>query len=293
MWHGSRMVDPLGLVGSGSKELEVAVHAARTAGAIIRAADVRTVDVKAKGGADLVTDVDRQAEVAILDILAAAFPGSGFLAEESAPERNDARMRWIVDPLDGTMNFVVGQPVVAVSIALERDGLTELGVVYQPFTEELFVAERGAGAWCNGAPIHVSGSVQLWEAVIHTCLPNDVREAPEPAIGTFAALARRARSIRIFGSAALDLCAVASGRADGYLEVGLQPWDVAAGAIIVTEAGGRMACWPETADRQRRWTIASNGLVEAELLDLVVGSIPGLAPIAPPQPPRAGPSSRR
>ena len=110
--------------GSDTKELDVAVHAARTTGSIIRAADFRTVDIQAKGSADLVTSVDREAEVAIREILVTAFPGSGFLAEESAPERLDARMRWIVDPLDGTLNFVSGQPVVAVSIALERDGLT-------------------------------------------------------------------------------------------------------------------------------------------------------------------------
>lgn len=251
------------------------------------------MDVQAKGAADLVTAVDREAEVAILEILVAAFPGSGFIAEESEPERRDARMRWIVDPLDGTLNFVAGQPVVAVSIALERDGRTELGVVYQPFTDELFVAERGAGAWCNGAPIHVSACIQLWEAVIHTGLPYDVREAPEASIGTFTALAGRARSIRIFGSAALDLCAVASGRADGYLEVGLQSWDVAAGTIIVTEAGGSVTHRPEMADRQQRWTIASNRLIEAELLDLVAGSIPGSASTARPRPAQVGPSSRR
>lgn len=287
------MVDRSGPAGSGSRELEVAVLAARTAGGIIRAADIRTVDVQAKGAADLITAVDREAEVAIREILVGAFPGSGFIAEESEPERRDARMRWIVDPLDGTLNFVAGQPVVAVSIALERDGRTELGVVYQPFTDELLVAERGAGAWCNGAPIHVSACIQLWEAVIHTGLPYDVREAPEASIGTFTALAGRARSIRIFGSAALDLCAVASGRADGYLEVGLQSWDVAAGTIIVTEAGGSVTHRPEMADRQQRWTIASNRLIQAELLDLVAGSIPGSGSTARPRPGRVGPSSRR
>ena len=221
-------------------EVAAACDAAKAAGTLIRNAIGGGFEVQRKGSADLVTEVDRAAEATIRGILDLACPGYGFLGEEATGDRSGVA-RWIVDPLDGTTNFVAGYRTVAVSIALERAGTGLLGVVHDPFSGETFTAERGRGALRDGHPIHVSSTARVRDALVLTGLAYDVREIEDDGLRELEAVAKVARAIRVFGSAALDLCSVAEGRADAYWEQGLKPWDVAAGALILEEAGGRVS----------------------------------------------------
>jgi len=221
--------------------LDVAIEVAREAGRMLLAAQHRPHEIAWKSSAiDLVTEMDRRAEALIVERLAAAFPDYGFLTEES-PEHGATSTRWIIDPLDGTVNYAHGHPHFAVSIALEREGEIVVGVVYHPALDEMFVAERGKGAWCNNRPIRVSHTARLQEALLASGSPYDVHERPDPYMRLWRALVTRAQAVRQSGAAALDLCYVAAGRLDGYVEAGLDPWDVAAGSLIVEEAGGRVS----------------------------------------------------
>lgn len=222
-----------------NQEKAVAVETARRAGALLRErfGHVQTVDYKS--AVDLVTDVDRAVETLVIQSLQDAFPKDAFLGEESgeaAPSCNGRR--WIVDPLDGTTNYVHGYPLFSVSIALEAGGELRLGVVYNPILDELYVAERGQGATMNDQPLRVASTSRLAHALLGSGSPYNVHEDPEPYSYIWQALVTRTQAMRQDGSAALDLCHVALGRLDGHVEVGLGPWDVAAGALIVQEAGG-------------------------------------------------------
>lgn len=253
-------------------EVDVAIEAARAAGAVIRGARLDSGQVSAKGPADLVTEVDREAERTIASILGGRFPEYGLVGEEGTADQGGRGVQWIIDPLDGTLNFVNGHPIASVSIALERHGVIVLGVVHQPYTNELFVAARGHGAELDGHPIRVSAVDRLADAFVLTGLPYDVRERPAVPLEAFGALARRARTVRIFGSAALDLCSVATGRADACIETGLKPWDVAAGRLIVELAGGRfeeVVTEPDGAGPC--WTLATNGRLHEEVRRLIPG----------------------
>ncbi|MEO8463525.1 MAG: inositol monophosphatase family protein [Chloroflexota bacterium] len=251
-------------------EVDVAIEAARAAGAVIRGARLDSGQVSAKGPADLVTEIDREAERTIALILAGRFPEYGLVGEEGTADQDGEGVRWIIDPLDGTLNFVNGHPIASVSIALERHGVIVLGVVYQPYTDELFVAARDQGAELDGRPIRVSTVDRLANAFVLTGLPYTVRDRPDVPLEAFVALARQARTVRIFGSAALDLCSVATGRADAYFEAGLKPWDVAAGRLIVELAGGRfeeVASGPDGTGPG--WTLATNGRLHDEIRGLI------------------------
>jgi myo-inositol-1(or 4)-monophosphatase len=218
---------------------EVAVAAARRAGAFLRSRFGARHQVSYKGSpTDLVTEMDRGAEAIIVDAIRAHFPGHAILAEESGPRPGSEAFRWIVDPLDGTTNYAHGLPIYGVSIALEHDGALALGVVYDPSREECFVAEAGRGAALDGAPLHVSSTPRLIESLLGTSYPNDIRGAPRNNLAEHAALMFRCRSVRSIGSAVLGLAAVAAGRLDGYWEQRLGAWDVAAGALLIREAGG-------------------------------------------------------
>lgn len=220
-------------------ELDAALAAARAAGEVLLGGwRQAAVAIERKGAIDLVTEYDRRAEAVIVSALRGAFPGHGLLAEEGAALDPEAECRWIVDPLDGTTNFSRRYPLFAVSIALERQGELVLGVVLNPATDECFVAERGGGARLNGRPIRVSRVGDLASAVVASGFPYDVWQATDDNLREWGAVAKRALSVRCDGSAALDLCAVGCGRIDAYWEPGLSPWDVAAGALIVREAGG-------------------------------------------------------
>jgi myo-inositol-1(or 4)-monophosphatase len=189
---------------------------------------------------DLVTDADRASEAAILEVLRDAFPAHAVIAEESG-EHGSGEERWLVDPLDGTTNFAHGYPQVSISLAFQRGGRTELGLVLDPLREECFFARRGGGASLGGTPIRVSSAGSLDEALLATGFPYDRRKHADFYLSYFKAFMLRTHGLRRAGSAALDLCFVAAGRVDGFWEWNLHAWDVAAGALIVDEAGGRVS----------------------------------------------------
>ncbi len=219
--------------------VNIAVRAARAAGAVI----VRYVDrvdslrVSAKGENDFVSDVDREAERVIMDTIHRAYPEHGFLAEESGGS-TDGDYVWIIDPLDGTTNFLHGFPHYAVSIALIEKGRIEHGVIFDPLRQELFTATRGAGARLNDRRIRVSNRGGLAGALLGTGFPFRNMESLDVYMNTFTPLVRRCAGVRRAGSAALDLAYVAAGRLDGFWEFGLEKWDMAAGILLVKEAGG-------------------------------------------------------
>jgi myo-inositol-1(or 4)-monophosphatase len=224
-----------------SLERRVAVDAARAAGRLLRdeLAGVRRIAYKG-APTNLVTEMDQRAEAEILGRLRGAFPEDAILSEESGAAAGRSGRRWIVDPLDGTTNYAHGVPIFAVSVALERAGVVELGVGYDPSRDECFVAERGRGATMNGEPIRVSRADTLDQALLVTGFPYDIRTTAVTNLPEYAELSVRAQAVRRLGSAVLDLCWVACGRLEGYWEFSLGPWDMAAGGLIVSEAGGRV-----------------------------------------------------
>lgn len=211
---------------------------AREAGALLLARFGQVRRVEKKGDIDLVTDVDRASEALVLSRLSQLYPGARVLAEESGASGEGEGLRFYVDPLDGTTNYAAGLPHFAVTLAAEdADGLAA-GVVFDPVRDELYRAARGEGATCNGVRLQVTADVALDDAVLATGLPYDVRTRKDDVLGLFAGFVKASRAVRRFGSAALDLAWVAHGRYDGYWERGLKPWDLAAGALLVQEAGG-------------------------------------------------------
>jgi myo-inositol-1(or 4)-monophosphatase len=222
--------------------LNTAVKAARKAGAIINRAslDVDLLKVSSKGHADFVTEVDKAAEQVIIDILSQAYPDHGFLAEESGARSHtgNADYTWIIDPLDGTTNFIHGFPQYAVSIACQHGGQITQAVVYDPTRNELFTATRGRGAFLDDKRLRVSRRSVLREALIGTGFPFRDFSRVEEYIRLFRAFASSTAGLRRPGAAALDLAYVAAGRLDGFWENGLAPWDMAAGSLLVLEAGG-------------------------------------------------------
>lgn len=219
---------------------EIAIRAALDAGAILRGRLSQTREVAYKGLIDLVTDADRASEELISGRIQGAFPDHGFLGEEGTRGADGAEFGWVVDPLDGTTNYAHAYPHFAVSIALERRGRAVLGVVYDPMRDELFVAERGHGATLNGAPIHVSVEDELLRSLLATGFPYNPEQRDE-ALAIWNALMDACQGVRRDGAAALNLSWVACGRLDGFYERNLKPWDMAAGALIVEEAGGRVS----------------------------------------------------
>ncbi len=221
-------------------QLNIAIRAARAAGNVInRYVDrVYTLHVTSKERNDFVTEVDRHAERVIIDTIRAAYPEHGILAEESGRYEGEATHRWLIDPLDGTTNFLHGFPPFAVSIALEAHGQLEQAVVYDPVRDELFTASRGSGAYLNNRRIRVSGARRLYGALLGTGFPFKQPEHLDDYLQTFKAFCQDTAGIRRAGSAAIDLAYVAVGRLDGFWELGLKPWDMAAGVLLIKEAGG-------------------------------------------------------
>ena len=252
----------------------VAVAAAQQAGKIIVetcGADYR-VDYKEGAITNMVTEVDRRAERAIVEILHAAFPGHRILAEEGGEHsQKKSPYRWIVDPLDGTTNFTHGFPAFCVSIGLEVEGRIVLGVVYDPLRCELFEAEAGKGALLNGRRIHVSKIPTLNKALLVTGFAYD-RESRQRNLEHFERFVLASQGLRRTGSAALDLSYVAAGRVDGFWELKLAPWDVAAGSLIVAEAGGRITDFAGTPFKgDGAETLATNGLIHQAMIDVLTG----------------------
>jgi myo-inositol-1(or 4)-monophosphatase len=234
----------------------------------------RALKITNKGELDLVTESDLASERLIIDRIKSHYPRHAILAEESgASEPNDRERdsdwRWIIDPLDGTTNYAHGYPCFCVSIGLEHQGRMELGVVYDPMRDEMFTAERGQGAALNERRILVSTAPNLATALLCTGFPYDVRERSEFA-RHFTNFIMAARGVRRDGAAALDLAYVAAGRFDGFWEEGLKPWDVAAGALLVEEAGGRMSKYSGApADIYSPPILASNGVVHEEMMQVL------------------------
>ncbi|MDZ7760249.1 MAG: inositol monophosphatase family protein [Desulfovermiculus sp.] len=211
------------------------------AGEIILAQWDKPKNIEYKGRVDLVTDTDRTVESFLTRELSALLPGSTFLAEETAAENSLGRSTWIVDPLDGTTNFAHGLPAVAVSVALWREEALELGVVHLPKTQETFGAERGRGAWMNDVPISVSKQSDIFQALVATGFPYAKQERIDDIIPLLSKVLTTCRGVRRMGAAAVDLAYTACGRFDVFYELGLKPWDTAAGWLLVQEAGGRVS----------------------------------------------------
>ncbi|MEW6691462.1 MAG: inositol monophosphatase family protein [Pseudomonadota bacterium] len=221
--------------------LNTAVRAARAAGTVMLRASSRldSLNVESKQRNDFVTEIDRQAEAVILDILGKAYPQHAFLGEETGRSGNGGSdFQWIIDPLDGTTNYLHGIPQYAISIALEHQGRLEQAVVYDPVKDELFTASRGGGAFLNSRRIRVTGLKSLDGALLGTGIPFRDDQPIEPFLATLRGMLGPIAGIRRAGSAALDLAYVAAGRLDGYWEFALKPWDMAAGLLLVREAGG-------------------------------------------------------
>jgi myo-inositol-1(or 4)-monophosphatase len=271
-----------------------AAEIAREAGARLREFFEAGVETEYKGDADLVTVADRTAEQLIRTRLSKAFPEHGIYGEEGTRERLEGEFRWYVDPLDGTTNFAHGFPQFCVSMGLEhrppgiapeKDGILVAGVIYDPTRDELFTAERGRGAWLNGRPIGVSHVKTLAEALLATGFPSRKRHS-SPNIHFYHEFTLRSHGVRRAGSAALDLAYVAAGRLEAFWEFNLNPWDTAAGILLVSEAGGQVtdfAGLPFQLDS--REILASNGLIHAELVRLFGDMFAGrnLEPMATPE----------
>jgi myo-inositol-1(or 4)-monophosphatase len=255
---------------------DAAAELARAAGAILREGHGRTHAPERKGRIDLVTEYDRRSERLVLDGLRRRFPGDAVLAEESGTHAGDGQVRWIVDPLDGTTNFAHNYPFFCVSIAAEAAGRLAAGVVYDPVRDELFAAAAGHGALRNGEPIRVSDVARVEDALLVTGFPYDVREHPERSLPRFAAFLTRAQAVRRDGSAALNLSYLACGRFDGFWELQLSPWDVAAGTLLVREAGGTVTAYDGGEARlDGRQILASNGRIHDEMRAILAGTAAG------------------
>ncbi len=251
--------------------LTTAVEAVVRAGDMMLARVGDSFRIDKKGAIDLVTEVDLAIERMFRELVSTRFPDHQILAEELGgsavvPEGPC----WVFDPIDGTTNFAHGLPIFCASLALELDGVAEIAAVYDPTRRELFTAERGAGAFLNGQPIRVSSAATLIDAMLVTGFPYDVHTRLDEIIGLFRAFVGQARAVRRLGSAAIDLCYVAAGRMDGFWERDLSPWDIAGGALLVTEAGGRVTSLQgEPFSSRGRSVLASNNLIHDAMLDVI------------------------
>jgi len=254
--------------------LNIAVKAARSAGAIINRAslDLDLLKINTKGPNDFVSEVDQAAEQAIIETLLQAYPGHGILAEESGRQHGakDSEYVWIIDPLDGTTNFLHGFPVYAVSIALAHRGVVQQGVVYDPSRNDLFYASKGRGAFLNDKRLRVSKRTRLSDSLIGTGFPFRKGDNFKRYMAMFESVMQNCAGLRRPGAAALDLCYVAAGYYDGFFETGLNPWDIAAGALMITEAGGLIGNFTGEADYlYQREVVAGNPKVYAQLVQIL------------------------
>ncbi len=256
--------------------IDLAIRAAREAGAILRDFSARGFEISQKGRIDLVTEADHASEAHIKALIADLYPDHNILAEESGandpegPRGSRSEYRWIIDPLDGTTNFAHRLPCYAVSIGVERAGEMIAGVIYDPTRDELFAAERGAGAHLNGSPIHVSSIELLERGLVVSGFPYDVRERMNEYLPAWQKFLERAQGVRRLGSAAIDMCYVASGRIDGFWEFGLNAWDTAAGWIVIEEAGGKVTNTSGGLfENDRPSLLCSNGLIHDEMLEVL------------------------
>jgi myo-inositol-1(or 4)-monophosphatase len=259
--------------------LATAVEAVLRAGETQMARFGQDIRIDKKGDIDLVTEIDLEIERGFRAMIAERFPDHEVLGEEFGRADDQSRVPhlcWVFDPIDGTTNYAHGLPIFCSSLALEVDGEPVVAAVYDPSRKELFTAERGQGAWLNGRPLRVSAAASLIDSLLVTGFHYDVQKDPGEVMELFAAFISRARAVRRLGSAALDLCYVGAGRFDGFWEKKLQPWDVAAGALIVKEAGGQVTAMSGAPYRSREGSVlATNGRIHEEMLR-TIRSGPGL-----------------
>ncbi|MEN6621014.1 MAG: inositol monophosphatase family protein [Smithella sp.] len=243
------------------------VSLAHQAGTLLMEKFEQSLKIRFKGDINLVTEADKMSEKLIISAIKQKFPSHGILSEESPEILKKSSTRWIIDPLDGTTNYAHGYPIFCVSIALEKDGIIILGVVYDPTRRDTFVAVRGEGAYLNNKKIEISHNSELTHSLLATGFPYDIRESEENNLNYFNVMAKEAQAVRRDGSAALNLSYVAAGRFDGFWELKLQPWDMAAGCLLVEEAGGKITnikggSW----DLSSRDIIVSNGRIHEQML---------------------------
>ena len=223
-------------------------HLAHQAGHILRASYGQQLSIDHKGVIDLVTDVDHRSEAYLLGEIRSRFPGHKIIAEESGESAGAGGQVWYIDPLDGTVNYAHGVPIFSVSIAYSEAGRVQLGVVYDPMRDECFSGQAEHGAWLNGKPLHVSEEKKLDQALLVTGFPYDIRTNPDNNLEHYTRFALRSQGVRRLGSAALDLCYVAAGRFDGFWELRMSAWDIAAGGLIAEQAGARVTNVAGSAD---------------------------------------------
>jgi myo-inositol-1(or 4)-monophosphatase len=254
--------------------LNIAIKAARAAGAIINRAslDLDLLKINTKAPNDFVTEVDQAAEQAIIETILGAYPGHGMLAEESgrAHGAKDSDYVWIVDPLDGTTNFIHGFPVYAVSIALAFKGQIQQAVVYDPSRNDLFYASKGRGAFLNDRRLRVSKRTRMQDSLVGTGFPFRKGDNFKRYVQMFEAVMQNCAGLRRPGAAALDLCYVAAGYYDGFFETGLNPWDIAAGSLMITEAGGLIGNFTGESDYlYQREVVAGNPRIYGQLVQIL------------------------
>lgn len=248
----------------------VARDAALRAGKLLRENLNGSREISYKGEINLVTEMDRRSERMIVETLSRSFPEHRIMAEEETIIENGSEFMWIIDPLDGTTNYAHGYPCFSVSVALEQSGVVILGIVYDPMRNELFTAVKGNGAYLNDERVRVSTTEQLIQSLLSTGFPYDRTVSKDNNLNYFSALIMASQEIRRDGSAALDLCAVAAGRFDGFWELKLNPWDVAAGSIIVEEAGGTVTNLSgEAFSVYDKAILASNGKIHRHMVDVL------------------------
>ena len=250
--------------------IKEAVKAAHEAGRMLKENLDASREIVYKGEVDLVTNFDNQSQQMIYDRLVKRFPDHDFVSEEGLDKEKGSAYRWIIDPLDGTTNYAHSFPVFSVSIALEFNGHIVCGVVYDPMRDETFSGKKGKGAFLNGHRIKVSAQDDLDKSLLASGFPYDLRESEENNIAHFNHFLTRAQAIRRCGSAAMDLCYVACGRFDGFWELKLKPWDVAAASLIVQEAGGHLTDFNNGEfSIHSHETLGTNGLIHQQMLDVL------------------------
>ena len=262
--------------------IETAKKAAREAGKTVikHFGKISGSAVRKKARTDFVSFVDEQSEDTIINIIRLKFPDHAILAEESGVLDSDSPYRWIIDPLDGTTNFLKSIPVFAISIALEYNGSLIAGVIFDPIREEIFWAERGRGAFLNEKQIYVSDTPKLSESFLATGFPFKNKRFLKSYLNVFEKVFTESIGVRRLGSAAIDLAYVASGRFDGFWEIGLKPWDIAAGALIIEEAGGKVTdFWGRPSYLENAYLIASNGKIHKEIETCVQEFFPCYQPV--------------
>ena len=250
----------------------IALKAVKEGGAILMKYLGKIESIDYKGEINLVTEADRRSEEVILNIIKDNYPDHRILAEETGESGNSSPFKWIIDPLDGTTNYAHGYPCFCVSLAVEHEEEVIYGAVYDPVKDELFTAEKGKGAFLNGKEIKTSSTKQLDQSLLCTGFPYDVRDDMDSNMVNFRTFLMKSQAVRRDGSAALDLCYTAAGRFDGFWEQKLFPWDVAAGGLLVTEAGGKLSNFKgENFSIYDNEIVASNGIIHDQMVEALSG----------------------